>query len=86
MLGTSFGYRSGDRAGRKFKLAQGDGGGNGWGEEWVKSEWEGVFASMEQTPNNGKKLEKGIGAGGMRKKGKSRRKDPLAGGAREVIF
>ena len=30
--------------------------------------------------------EKGLGAAGMRKKGKSRRKDPFAGGSRQVTF
>lgn len=86
MLGTNFGYRSADRAGRKFKLAQGDGGGNGWGEDWVKGEWDEVFSAIQGSTKSGRKVENGLGSGGMRKKGKSRRKDPLAGGTREVIF
>jgi ribonuclease P protein subunit POP4 len=100
MLGTNFGFRSGDRAGRRFRLAQGEGGGNGWGEEWVRAEWDDVFGSastvdetaeQEGTPKaasrlNGRKVEKGLGGAGMRKKGKSRRKDPFAGGCREVMF
>lgn len=148
LLGTNFGYRSGDRAGRRFKLAQGQAG-NGWGEDWVKSNWDGVFAessskgkarerrfdphgmevdpkvsvesskaktlgessgenaavlaNTETVPRAGalptsakpgpKKTksdnvirEKGMGQEGMRKKGKSRRKDPFAGGSREAIF
>jgi ribonuclease P protein subunit POP4 len=48
ILGTSFGYRSADRAGRKFRPAQGGGGGSGWGEEWVRGEWSGVLEGVEQ--------------------------------------
>ncbi|RSH90611.1 hypothetical protein EHS25_001216 [Saitozyma podzolica] len=50
LLGTSFGFRSGDRAGRKFRPAQGGGGGSGWGEEWVEGEWSEVFRGLEETP------------------------------------
>ena len=39
LLGTNFKYRSADRAGRKYRLAQGEGGGNGWGEHWVVGDW-----------------------------------------------
>jgi hypothetical protein len=49
LLGTSFGFRSGDRAGRKFRPAQGGGGGSGWGEEWVEGEWSEVFRGLEAT-------------------------------------
>jgi len=97
MLGTNFGFRSGDRAGRRFRLAQGEGGGNGWGEEWVRAEWDDVFdsvagvaeasgANATRRPVTPRKEEKGLGGAGMRKKGKSRRKDPFAGGCREVMF
>lgn len=47
LLGTSFGFRSGDRAGRKFRPAQGGGGGSGWGEEWVEGEWSEMFRCLE---------------------------------------
>ncbi|GFZ50656.1 hypothetical protein JCM24511_08414 [Saitozyma sp. JCM 24511] len=47
LLGTSFGFRSGDRAGRKFRPAQGGGGGSGWGEEWVEGEWSEVLRGLE---------------------------------------
>lgn len=98
MLGTNFGYRSGDRAGRRFRLAQGEGGGNGWGEEWVRAEWDHVFvteatgdgsgtaARVRTTSKRRNDGEKGLGGAGRRKKGKSRRKDPFAGGCREVMF
>lgn len=32
LLGSAFCFRTGDRAGRKFKIG---GAGNGWGDEWV---------------------------------------------------
>jgi ribonuclease P protein subunit POP4 len=97
LLGTNFGYRSGDRAGRKFKLAQGQVG-SGWGESWVKGEWDAVFPPVptkrrrkggkerSSDPTSAGGMEKGMGAEGMRKKGKSRRKDPFAGGSREAVF
>lgn len=73
-LGSNFGYRSGDRAGRKFRPAQGGGGGSGWGEEWVRGEWSTVLdaiGSEEPAPNS-----ENIGGKKQRKTGKSRRKDP----------
>lgn len=76
-LGSNFGYRSGDRAGRKFRPAQGGGGGSGWGEDWVRGEWSTVLDSMgddeaAQAARGGEQE----GGKKQRKKGKSRRKDP----------
>jgi len=76
LLGSSFGFRSGDRAGRKFRAGQGGGGGSGWGEEWVKGEWQGILGMVDA------KVEGDLDGEGRkkRKRGKARRKDPLAGG------
>lgn len=78
ILGSSFAFRSGDRAGRKFRPAQGGGGGSGWAEEWVEGEWSTLLRGLEgdapaKIPS------------GRRKKGKSRRKDPLAHGSVQVF-
>lgn len=92
LLGTNFGFRSGDRAGRKFRPTQGGGGGSGWGEEWVTGEWEHVLGLLEPGSD---KSGSGIstrpkpksGSDGKpvkRKRGKSRRKDPPAYGQLEV--
>ena len=104
LLGSSFMYRSADRAGRKFRPAQGKGGGSGWGEDWVKGEWSEVFEQLQHDSEdetlrgkNGRKgpadggraiddVEIDVGANGRRKRGKSRRKDPSAGGTLEVHF
>ncbi len=82
LLGSAFGFRSGERAGRKFRPAQGGGGGSGWGEEWVDGEWAGVLL---------RELEKGVPKGksgppvrGKRKRSKSRRKDPPAAGTLQL--
>jgi ribonuclease P protein subunit POP4 len=94
LIGTNFGFRSGDRAGRKFRPTQGGGGGSGWGEEWIVGEWSETLALLgeEKEERNGKK---GNGEGGKRvmlesgvpvkrRRGKSRRKDPPAFGSLEV--
>lgn len=65
LLGTAFGFRSGDRAGRKFRPAQGGGGGSGWGEEWVKGEWAGVLDLLDDgTPLSSTKRKNGVMADG----------------------
>lgn len=77
ILGAAFAFRSGDRAGRKFRQAQGAGG-SGWGEEWVEAEWSDVLGKLdehESTPVPNRR----------RKRGKSRRKDPLAHGTIQVF-
>ncbi|WVF66389.1 hypothetical protein IAT40_001129 [Kwoniella sp. CBS 6097] len=98
LLGSSFVYRSGDRAGRKFRPPQGGGGGSGWAEEWLKSDWADVFGDLSQAlgehgdrdSGKTKKTEKKasrVSNGaieGLRKRGKSRRKDPPAGGSLQV--
>ena len=93
LLGTNFGFRSGDRAGRKFRPTQGGGGGSGWGEEWVKGEWAEVLGQVEQdSPEKEKEHRKSgsrtskseSGKAVKRKREKSRRKDPPAFGALEV--
>ncbi|KAL1412085.1 hypothetical protein Q8F55_003082 [Vanrija albida] len=78
ILGGSFAFRSGDRAGRKFRPAQGGGGGSGWAEEWVEGEWSTLLRGLEGEAQ--KKIPSG-----RRKKGKSRRKDPLAHGSVQVF-
>lgn len=82
LLGSAFGFRSGDRAGRKLKPAQGGGGGSGWGEDWVNGEWANILHSLDDKavlPTQGDfKAER------RRKRGKSRRKDPPAGGTLQV--
>ncbi|WVQ94004.1 hypothetical protein IAU59_001082 [Kwoniella sp. CBS 9459] len=96
LLGSSFAYRSGDRAGRKFRPPQGGGGGSGWAEGWVKSDWVDVFDDLSrllganEADHDGKKGKKGkkrVSNGaieGLRKRNKSRRKDPPAGGSLQV--
>jgi ribonuclease P protein subunit POP4 len=90
LLGTNFGFRSGDRAGRKFRPTQGGGGGSGWGETWVKGEWSEVLGlldhvDVEGRETSGKGAKRGeSGVPVKRKRGKSRRKDPPAFGALEV--
>lgn len=107
LLGSNFCFRSGERAGRKFKLAQETGGGNGWGEGWVRGPWSEVLDAMEPQSSRqsglGKKSHQASGEGHpidslndagaitkspsvRRKKGKSRRKDPVPGGSLEVFF
>nr|ODO04357.1 ribonuclease P protein subunit POP4 [Cryptococcus depauperatus CBS 7855] len=80
LLGSSFAYRSVDRAGRKFRPAQGGGGGSGWGSEWVGhvvnigktlSKLESHLDSSIYQTQDGKEI---------RKRSKSRRKDPPARG------
>jgi ribonuclease P protein subunit POP4 len=93
LLGTNFGFRSGDRAGRKFRPTQGGGGGSGWGEEWVKGEWSELLGTLEDLEEagvegnqrkNGKLVSRQSGVPIKRKRNKSRRKDPPAFGALEV--
>ncbi|KAK8845369.1 hypothetical protein IAR55_006082 [Kwoniella newhampshirensis] len=106
LLGSSFVYKSADRAGRKFRPAQGGGGGSGWGAEWLKSDWSDVFDKLDEElrPSSSVPLSSGGSKGkkrkensqpigdkrkgsetGRRKRGKSRRKDPPAGGGLEVF-
>lgn len=75
ILGGAFAYRSEDRAGRKFKPAQGGGGGSGWGEEWVKSKWGELLGPEAE----------GSAPSKRRKRNKFRRKDPLAFGSVQVF-
>lgn len=88
LLGTNFGFRSGDRAGRKFRPTQGGGGGSGWGETWVKGEWSEVLGLLgeekveSRVKGGARRGESGVPV--KRKRGKSRRKDPPAFGALEV--
>lgn len=92
LLGTNFGFRSGDRAGRKFRPTQNGGGGSGWGEEWVKGEWSEVMDLLEDDADRtGKGKKKGYegwkernGEPIKKRRGKSRRKDPPAFGSLEV--
>lgn len=79
ILGTAFAYRSGDRAGRKFRPAQGGGGGSGWAEEWVQAEWGDVLRKIHESD------EKVDIKSNRRKRNKSRRKDPLAFGSVQVF-
>lgn len=75
IMGSAFAYRSGDRAGRKFRPAQGKNG-SGWGEEWVKGEWGQVLGVLGE--------DVGGQAQRKRKRNKHRRKDPLVGGSLQV--
>ena len=89
LLGTNFGFRSGDRAGRKFRPTQGGGGGSGWGEEWVKGEWSEVLDLLgDKAMQGGNRKREGWnernGLPIKRRRGKSRRKDPPAFGSLEV--
>lgn len=79
ILGTAFAYRSGDRAGRKFRPAQGGGGGSGWGDDYVQAEWSDVLKQV----HDGEDLR--MVANKRRKRGKSRRKDPLVQGSLQVF-
>lgn len=73
ILGSAFAFRSGDRAGRKFRPVQGGGGGCGWGEAWVGSQWGELLSGLgEVKPYPREK---------RRKRNKHRRKDPLAQGS-----
>lgn len=76
IMGSAFAYRSGDRAGRKFRPAQGKNGA-GWGEEWVKGEWGQILGELGE--------DKGTQTQKRRKRNKSRRKDPLVGGSLQVF-
>jgi ribonuclease P protein subunit POP4 len=79
ILGTAFAFRSGDRAGRKFRPAQGGGGGSGWCEDYVEAEWSDVLAKVHEGEDLRMVLNK------RRKRGKSRRKDPLVQGSLQVF-
>lgn len=79
ILGTAFAFRSGDRAGRKFRPAQGGGGGSGWGEDYVEAEWTGVLREAHKA----EKMR--VVENKRRKRGKSRRKDPLVHGSVQVF-
>lgn len=76
IMGSAFAYRSGDRAGRKFRPAQGKNGA-GWGEEWVKGEWGQILGELG--------VDEGTQTLRRRKRNKSRRKDPLVGGSLQVF-
>lgn len=72
LLGTAFGYRSGERAGRKFRPAQGADG-SGWGLEWVEGEWSRVLRPLEDVLG---KTEPGTPSKRKRRtKEKNRKKD-----------
>ncbi|TYJ56964.1 hypothetical protein B9479_002243 [Cryptococcus floricola] len=83
LLGSAFAYRSIDRAGRKFRPAQGGGGGSGWADGWVAKAGEmgqmldGVDGC--QRLNKSEKSEAKQGPS-KRKRNKSRRKDLPAWG------
>lgn len=76
IMGSAFAFRSGDRAGRKFRPAQGRNG-SGWGEDWVKGEWGQLLGGLGE--------DVGQQARRQRKRNKSRRKDPLVGGSTLVV-
>lgn len=76
IMGSAFAFRSGDRAGRKFRPAQGKNG-SGWGEDWVKGEWGQILEPLGE--------DVGAQTQRRRKRGKSRRKDPLVGGNIQVF-
>jgi len=78
LLGSAFGFRSGERAGRKLKPAQGRGGGSGWGEEWVDGEWADLLRDLDNTTQ--RDTTGRLGEAKRRKRNRSRRKDPPAGG------
>ena len=82
LLGSAFGFRSGDRAGRKFRPAQGGGGGSGRGEVWVEGEWFGVLREVDKGVLKGKSAP---APKKRMKRGKSRRKDPPVGGTLQVF-
>jgi ribonuclease P protein subunit POP4 len=97
LIGTNFGFRSGDRAGRKFRPTQGGGGGSGWGEKYVVGEWSqtlgllgeedgaaGPAGTAKGKKGHSKRSEVGNGVPIKRKRGKSRRKDPPAFGSLET--
>jgi ribonuclease P protein subunit POP4 len=97
LIGTNFGFRSGDRAGRKFRPTQGGGGGSGWGEEYIVGEWSqtlgllgeedhgvGTTGFTKGKSSNSKRSEVENGVPIKRKRGKSRRKDPPAFGSLET--
>jgi ribonuclease P protein subunit POP4 len=79
ILGSAFAYRSGDRAGRKFRPAQGGGGGSGWAADYVQGDWSGVLAQVHA------EQDLRFVPSQRRKRGKSRRKDPLAQGSLQVF-
>ncbi|ORY31926.1 hypothetical protein BCR39DRAFT_524636 [Naematelia encephala] len=79
LLGSAFGFRSGDRAGRKFRPAQGEDG-SGWGFEWLRGEWKDTL-DLVDSPKEVHPDEKGKG---KKKRGKARRKDPPAWGALQI--
>ncbi|WRT63563.1 uncharacterized protein IL334_000468 [Kwoniella shivajii] len=91
LLGSSFTNRSGDRAGKKFRPSQGHGGGSGWAQDWVNTDWQDTFSRLsdmlcenkeQETPVKGRKKHGANGRNrqGKRKRNKSRRKDPPAFG------
>ncbi|WVW81530.1 hypothetical protein I302_103525 [Kwoniella bestiolae CBS 10118] len=90
LLGSNFLNRSGDRAGKKLKPGQGNGGGSGWAHEWIKeTDWEKTFstlaAELGENTSGGQQTKKSAGTKGggekkKRKRNKSRRKDPPAFG------
>ena len=82
LLGSAFGFRSGDRAGRKFRPAQGEGGGSGWAGEWVDGDWARALRVLEEQEPKGRAS---VTVKGRRKRGKSRRKDPPAGGTLQEL-
>ncbi|WVQ80469.1 hypothetical protein IAT38_002574 [Cryptococcus sp. DSM 104549] len=59
LLGSTFAYRSFDRAGRKFKQAQENSNGNGWAEDWVGegTEWGAVFGKLSRELEEGQSGE-----------------------------
>ncbi|OXG13514.1 ribonuclease P protein subunit POP4 [Cryptococcus neoformans Ze90-1] len=81
LLGSAFAYRSADRAGRKFRPAQGGGGGSGWGEGWVGGVggMGKMLNEMEATVGGKWSVREKV-SGGKRKRNKFRRKDPPAWG------
>lgn len=99
LLGSAFLFRSGDRSGRKFRPSQGNGGGSGWGEEWVATDMAQLLGSEEDkytkanqgaSHRNKANGGKGNAIDGMiltsenRKRDVGRRKDPMAGGNLQV--
>ena len=75
VMGAAFAYRSYDRAGRKFRYAQGDNG-CGWGESWVKTDMADLLTTVEKS--TGELTQSATAKRKGRRKAKSRRKDTLA--------
>ncbi|WVQ72576.1 hypothetical protein IAR50_002134 [Cryptococcus sp. DSM 104548] len=84
LLGSAFAYRSIDRAGRKFRPAQGGGGGSGWADSWVAKvgEMGQILDEVDgwKSSNRAEEISGAKQGPSKRKRNKSRRKDLPAWG------